>query len=377
MQTFNTYNSSWDNRYLINNTWNESYARGLLFSTNSTYNASYASFNNTLNIQNLYNSTLTNYVGTVNNTLNIQNLYNSTASMIANLSISQAGISGMVYTNLALTNTSNTFVGWQNFTGTLNATSILMGGYNVTNWATNVSTNWTNLAVNELSSNFTLINSSVTQLYTFNNTLNIQNLYNATASMIANLSISQATFSGYAKNTTAEIQQLLAGTNISQYSFNQTLQTFNTYNSSWDNRYLINNTWNESYARGLLFSTNSTYNASYASFNNTLNIQNLYNSTLTNYVGTVNNTLNIQNLYNSTASMIANLSISQAGISGMVYTNLALTNTSNTFVGWQNFTGTLNATSILMGGYNVTNWATNVSTNWTNLAVTNYLQTLL
>ena len=88
-----------------------------------------------------------------------------------------------------------------------------MGGYNVTNWATNVSTNWTNLAVNELSSNFTLINSSVTQLYTINNTLNIQNLYNATASMIANLSISQQTFSGYAKNTTAEIQQfILAGT---------------------------------------------------------------------------------------------------------------------------------------------------------------------
>ena len=86
----------------------------------------------------------------------------------------------MVYTNLALTNTSNTFVGWQNFTGTLNATSILIGGYNVTNSATNVSINWTNLAVNELSSNFTLINSSVTQLYTINNTLNIQNLYNST-----------------------------------------------------------------------------------------------------------------------------------------------------------------------------------------------------
>ena len=33
----------------------------------------------------------------------------------------------------------------------------LMGGYNVTNWATNVSTNWTNLAVNKLSSNFTLV----------------------------------------------------------------------------------------------------------------------------------------------------------------------------------------------------------------------------
>ena len=212
--------------------------------------------------------------------------------------------------------------------GTANITGSILfqGGVNISTWITNVSTDWTNLAVNELSSNFTLINSSVTELYTINNTLNIQNLYNstltnyvgtvnntlniqnlynATASMIANLSISQATFSGYAKNTTAEIQQLLAGTNISQYSFNQTLQTFNTYNSSWDNRYLINNTWNESYARGLLFSTNSTYNASYASFNNTLNIQNLYNSTLTNYVGTVNNTLNIQNLYNSTASMIA------------------------------------------------------------------------
>ncbi|MBI4116892.1 hypothetical protein HY449_04060 [Candidatus Pacearchaeota archaeon] len=66
-----------------------------------------------------------------------------------------------------------------------------------------------------------------------NTTANIREL-------LAGTNISQYAFNqAGVGNTTANIQQLLAGTNISQYAFNQTLQTFNTYNSTWDNRYLI------------------------------------------------------------------------------------------------------------------------------------------
>jgi hypothetical protein len=66
---------------------------------------------------------------------------------------------------------------------------------------TDISTNWTNLAVLEMSANDTLINSSVTKLYTINSTVNIQTL--------------------------------LITTNISQYAFNQSyslLQMQNMYN---------------------------------------------------------------------------------------------------------------------------------------------------
>ena len=67
----------------------------------------------------------------------------------------------------------------------------------------------------------------------------------------------------FGANSTANIQTLLAGTNISQFAFNQTLQTFNTYNSSWDNRYLIADV-------STALSNNIT------SVNNTANINNLF-----------------------------------------------------------------------------------------------------
>ena len=64
-------------------------------------------------------------------------------------------------------------------------------------------------------------------------------------------------------NNTNNIQVLLAGTNISQFAFNQTLQTFNAYNSTWDNRYLIADV-------STALSNNIT------SVNNTANINNLF-----------------------------------------------------------------------------------------------------
>src|SRR3990167_7288074 len=68
----------------------------------------------------------------------------------------------------------------------------------------------------------------------------------------------------FGANTTANIQQLLIGTNISQFAFNQTLQTFNTYNSTWDNRALITG-----------FAKNTT-----AEFQQSLNNTNMYFSSL-------------------------------------------------------------------------------------------------
>ena len=109
-----------------------------------------------------------------------------------------------------------------------------------------------------------LANVTAAQAMTINSTLNIQNLFNVTASMIANLSISQSTNSGNASwnqsfantlyygisnpsnfinstynstyasygtfNTTLNIQALLAGTNISQYAFNQTMSLLTMQN---------------------------------------------------------------------------------------------------------------------------------------------------
>lgn len=145
LSTFSTYNSTWDNRYLISD------LSGAL-SNNIT------SINKTKNIQELLNSTGVYSIPlTINSTKNIQELLNST------------GIYGQA-------------------TG-----------------------------------------------FAKNTTAEIQQL-------LAGTNISQYAFnqvSGYMLNTSAETINSLIGTNISQYAFNQTLQTFNTFNSTWDNRYLI------------------------------------------------------------------------------------------------------------------------------------------
>ncbi len=116
-----------------------------------------------------------------------------------------------------------------------------------------------------------LLNETLLAL-SINTTNNIGLLYNSTALLFSQL-----------VNSTANTQSLLAGTNISQYAFNQTLQTFNAFNSSWDNRYLI-----------------AMLSGNISSVNTTANIQNLLNETgiynkITNTTGGW--TLNLSVLY--------------------------------------------------------------------------------
>jgi hypothetical protein len=230
--------------------------------------------NTTAGIQSLVNSSYV-FQGSNKNqtTLSCSNITGASSDLCAIITGNASGGS-MSYTNIAMYNQSNNFAGWQNISGTLNATSILMGSYNLSNWATNVTTNWTTLA---------------------------------------------------------NIQNLLAGTNISQYAFNQTSVVFTTYNSSWDNR-------------GLL-------------------------AMLASNVSAINTTNNIGLLYNSTSSMIANLSINQLNwtfsqIANTTFTQnftlLAIQNKINnsdmafTRLNATNFIDTGNLTDILGAGENFT-----------------------
>jgi hypothetical protein len=130
-------------------------------------------------------------------------------------------------------------------------------------------------------------------LYAPNTTLGIQSLYNVTASMIANLT-------------------------------NWTSITFNAYNSSWDNRFLVNS---------------------------------------------VNSTLNIQNLYNVTASMIANLTFLQNFTSAAVQSLINNTNIAFGILNATSFITTGNITFNLATGYNFTAGALFV--NSTNVIINN------
>jgi len=150
---------------------------------------------------------------------------------------------------------------------------------NTTLWSRINSINSSALSINTTANIQNILNN--TGIYsiplTINTTLNIQNLYNLTASMIANLSISQSAF-----------------------YYNHTLSTFNTYNSTWDNRGLI-----------------SANNLSMFNYVNANNLSNF------NYVNTVASSLN-------TTANIWNL------ITG-IFTNVAFFNQTNVFSANQNF----------------------------------------
>ena len=221
-----TINSTANIQALLTGTNISQYAYNQTIPANSYTDSRLNSINTTANIQNLVNSSYV-FQGSNNNqtTLSCSNITGAASNLCT---ITSSG--NPDFTNVAFTNQSNVFSGWQNFS-VVNANSVLLNGVNISSWILNVSTNWT-------------------------------------------------------------------------------LNTFNNWNSTWDNRYLI------------------------SSINTTLNIQNLYNSTIPQWFGnylnsgtnasylstynatyasysSINTTLNIQNLYNVTASMIANLSISQ------------------------------------------------------------------
>ena len=329
-----------------NASWNQSFADTLYYGIsnpsnfiNSTYNSTYAgygTFNTTLNIQNLYNSTMTNYVGTINSTLNIQNLYNSTALMYANL----ANVTG------AQAMTINSTLNIQNL---YNVTASMIANLSISQSTNSGNASWNQSFANTLyygisnpsgffnASNYSSYNATYASYGTFNSTLNIQNLYNATALMyaqLANVTGAQA----MTINSTLNIQQL----------FNSTMTNY------------------------------------VGTINSTLNIQNLYNSTALMYANlanvtaaqamTINSTLNIQNLFNVTASMIANLSISQSTNSGNASWNQSFANTlyygisnpsnfinstyNSTYASYGTFNTTLNIKALL-AGTNISQYAFN------------------
>ena len=285
----------------------------------STYNSSYSSFNNTKNIQELLNSTniycndgfcnnliywangslfnQTDTINSVNTTYNIGVLYNTTASMIANLSISQSD--GTLH-NLSSSQIANLSINQFNWTYSLIA-NISAGQYQSITNTTITSINTT---------------ANINNLFPVNTTKNIQNLYNLTASIIANLSISQNGINASWSQATADT--VYAGI---QWNYNQTTAAYNLYNTIWSSTYnatyaasVANNTWNQTLGNqlyapnttiGIQWLINSTITQGLGYINTTANINNLF---------PINNTLNIQTLYNLTASMIANLSISQSGL---------------------------------------------------------------
>jgi len=152
-------------------------------------------------------------------------------------------------------------------------------------------------------------------------------------------------------NTTANIQNLLNSTGIYTYNHNQTIETFNLYNSTWDNNWVnqfaynhtssvfdlwgnwfynmttpaidyivntYNSTWDNNWVNqfaynhtsstiGILGTNFTTLTNNLASVNTTLNIQNLYNSTLTQGLNSINTTANIQTLINGTNANFANV----------------------------------------------------------------------
>lgn len=108
---------------------------------------------------------------------------------IATTTISENLISttgnGSFSNSLSVGNADNSYAvnvnGSGNFTGSL----FIEGNINLSTWKNNVSLNWTNLAINILSSNFTAINNSIIQLYTINNTANIWGLISGILANVA------------------------------------------------------------------------------------------------------------------------------------------------------------------------------------------------
>ena len=133
-------------------------------------------------------------------------------------------------------------------------------------------------------------------------TLNVVGIANITSSLFfeGNKNLSQILNS---INTTLNIQNLLNSTGI--YS------TPLTINTTLNIQNLLAGTNISQYAFNQTIGSNAYTNLQVGLVNTTLNIQNLYNSTLYQGLGIINTTLNIQNLYNYTASIIANTSFNQ------------------------------------------------------------------
>jgi len=289
--------------YLIFNgstlSFNESYLNNTLLSEgirlgfNSTYNATYAdysSINLTSNIQGLLNLTgIYSTPLTINSTYNIGVLYNDTALLIAQMvnSTAQQGLTinstlniGTIYNATASMIANLTFL--TNFT-----LSSIGSFYNTTAGIIANKTFLTNFTLSSIGSFYNATSLIFAQMN--NNTATLQMLLNSTGIYSLPLTI----------NSTLNIGNLLIGTNISQFAFNQTLETFNAYNSTWDNSWInsFNNTWyNHTSATIGILSSNFTQ---LLTINTTLNIQTLYNSTSLIFAQMNNNTATLQQLLNS------------------------------------------------------------------------------
>jgi hypothetical protein len=289
--------------YLIFNgstlSFNESYLNNTLLSEgirlgfNSTYNATYAdysSINLTSNIQGLLNLTgIYSTPLTINSTYNIGVLYNDTALLIAQMvnSTAQQGLTinstlniGTIYNATASMIANLTFL--TNFT-----LSSIGSFYNTTAGIIANKTFLTNFTLSSIGSFYNATSLIFAQMN--NNTATLQMLLNSTGIYSLPLTI----------NTTLNIQTLLIGTNISQFAFNQTLETFNAYNSTWDNSWInsYNNTWyNHTLSTIGILSSNFTQ---LLTINSTLNIGNLYNATSLIFAQADNNTASLQLKLNS------------------------------------------------------------------------------
>jgi len=318
----------------------------------------------------ILNSTL------LNTTYNIGVLFNYTASMIANLSINQLGL------------TANGNFYHENFTEAFKVnSSIINSTYNIGVLFNVTASQIANLSISQSISggnfyheNFTdsfktnasIINTTenIGQLYNstsylflnlINTTENIGNLYNYTASMIANISISQSISGGnfYHENfsiafktnssiinNTKNLQENLNSSGVVYRDSNATLiSCSNITGASSDLCSII--TGNSTGGGGNFYMENFTdsFKTNASIINTTENIGQLYNSTSYLFLNLINNTKNIQELlnstgiystynesyhsfnttynigvlFNATASQIANLSISQSISGGNFY----------------------------------------------------------
>jgi len=353
---FNTYNGSWANDKNITGTGdgNGSYINVALTNQSNTFTGNQ----------------------TISGNLSVNGGYicNTTSCYsLADLNLTIAGGSWPGYVNIALTNQTNNFVGFQNISGGLNISGNLsVKGNYICNASACFSLQDLNLTgsgtgdgngsyVNVMLTNQTT-NLNTTQLTYSNSLLTILEswLYSflENVGLIQNasyLSTYNATYHGYPTNWNSSILQYLnTGTNTSYLTtYNLTYHGYPTnWNSSINQYFAGANTtypiqWNSSILQYLNTGTNTsylmTYNASYQSFNTTANIQWLYNfssgtianlslnqllnatilaylnsGTNTSYLDrsnlsyqSFNTTANIQWLYNFSSGTIANISLNQ------------------------------------------------------------------
>ena len=367
---YSTYNSTYANyAYNVSYNWTapaNSYTDSRITAVNTT-GQSALTINTTLNIQNLYNNTLYQGLGIINTTANIQNLINGTNIKFGNVDFNNGWTSGGVSISggnlfaqtLYVYNISSLNI------NTLNVNGSAIPAFDNQFDLGNLTYRWRNIySSGNIYTNGTVFINNGTDIRSYisgninsvNTTLNIQNLYNNT--LYQGLGI---------VNTTGNIQQLLAGTNISQYAFNQTIGS-NAYTdaktASVNTTFNIQNLYNSTLYQGLSI-INTTLNIksllagtniSQYAFNQTA-VANTYADAR---IGQINTTANIQQLINSTIFNFA--AWNQSG------TNVYLNNPNN-YVGIGTTTPT-HLLSVISAQNNLVN-ITAQGTNWGGTSLVN------